>query len=97
MTKAKELKIIGRIIPRTVQRLVEYYAKKAGIATHVHPHTIRHIFATDLLIGGADLRSVQELLGHRNVSTTQIYTHLTNQELREVHKAFHSRRRKELE
>ena len=90
-------KVIGRIIPRTVQRLVEYYAKKAGIAIHVHPHTIRHIFATDLLIGGADLRSVQELLGHRNVSTTQIYTHLTNQELREVHKAFHSRRRKELE
>ena len=88
-------KVIGRIIPRAVQRLVEYYAKKAGIATHVHPHTIRHIFATDLLIGGADLRSVQELLGHRNVSTTQIYTHLTNQELREVHKAFHSRRRKE--
>lgn len=96
LTKAKEPKIIGRIIPRTVERLVEHYATKAGIATHVHPHTIRHVFATDLLIGGADLRSVQELLGHQNVSTTQIYTHLTNQELREVHQAFHGRRRKEL-
>ncbi|MFA5386075.1 MAG: site-specific tyrosine recombinase/integron integrase [Candidatus Paceibacterota bacterium] len=96
LTKAKEPKIIGRIIPRTIERLVEHYAIKAGITTNIHPHTIRHAFATDLLIGGADLRSVQEILGHQNVSTTQIYTHLTNQELREVHQAFHGRRRKEL-
>jgi len=92
----KSPKVIGRITPRSVQRLVKYYAKKAGIVSPVHPHVIRHAFATDLLIGGADLRSVQELLGHQNVSTTQIYTHLTNQELHEVHKAFHARRRKEL-
>ena len=94
LTKAKKPKVIGRIIPRAIQRLVDFYAKKAGIAEKVHPHTIRHLFATDLLIGGADLRSVQELLGHASVSTTQIYTHLTNKELREVHQAFHGRRRK---
>jgi len=92
----KSPKVIGRITPRSVQRLVKYYSKKAGIVSPVHPHVIRHAFATDLLIGGADLRSVQELLGHQNVSTTQIYTHLTNQELHEVHKAFHARQRKEL-
>lgn len=95
LTKSKEPKVIGRITPRTVERIIDNYAKKAGINNQVHPHTIRHAFATDLLIGGADLRSVQELLGHRNVATTQIYTHLTNQELKEVHQAFHARRRKE--
>ncbi len=93
LTKAKNPKVIGRIIPRTVQRIVDFYSRKAGIAKKVHPHTIRHLFATDLLIGGADLRSVQELLGHANISTTQIYTHLTNKELREIHQAFHGRRR----
>ncbi len=92
--KIKSPKVIGRIIPRTVQRLVNSYARKAGIPDKVTPHQLRHQFATDLLIGGADLRSVQELLGHANVSTTQIYTHLTNKELHEVHRAFHSRRRK---
>ena len=93
LTKAKNPKVIGRIIPRTVQRLVDYYSRKAGIQERVTPHMIRHLYATDLLINGADLRSVQELLGHANVSTTQIYTHLTNKELREVHQAFHARRR----
>ena len=92
--QAKPSKVIGRIIPRTVQRIVDFYSRKAGISKRVHPHTIRHLFATDLLIGGADLRSVQELLGHASISTTQIYTHLTNKELREVHQAFHGRRRK---
>ena len=87
--------VIGRITPRAVERLVETRAREAGIARfRVHPHLFRHAFATDLLINGADLRSVQELLGHANISTTQIYTHLTNQELREVHKAFHGRRRR---
>ncbi len=92
--KSKTLKTTRRIIPRTVQRIVDFYARKAGIAERVHPHMLRHLFATDLLIGGADIRSVQELLGHSNISTTQIYTHLTNKELREIHKTFHGRRRK---
>lgn len=90
----KAPKIIGRIIPRAVERLVEHWAKVAGIPKHIHPHQLRHSFATDLLVNGADLRSVQELLGHANVSTTQVYTHLTNKELRDVHEAFHARRRK---
>jgi site-specific recombinase XerD len=90
----KAPKVIGRIIPRAVERLVEHWAKVAGIPKHIHPHQLRHSFATDLLVNGADLRSVQELLGHANVATTQVYTHLTNKELREVHEAFHARRRK---
>lgn len=93
LTKGKMPKVIGRILPRTVQRLVNFYARKAGIMGKISPHQLRHQFATDLLIGGADLRSVQELLGHANISTTQIYTHLTNKELREIHKSFHGRRR----
>lgn len=90
---SKNNQIIGRITPRAVQRLVIYYAKKAGIGGRVYPHMLRHQFATDLLINGADLRSVQEMLGHSNISTTQIYTHLTNQELRQVHQTFHAHRR----
>lgn len=78
---------------RTIQRLIDYYARKAGIQERVTPHMIRHLYATDLLINGADLRSVQELLGHANVSTTQVYTHLTNKELKEIHQTFHARRR----
>ena len=89
----KAPKIIGKITPRAVQRLVNFYARKAGIAEHVTPHKLRHLFATDLLINGADLRSVQEMLGHSNISTTQIYTHITNKELKEIHKSFHGRRR----
>jgi site-specific recombinase XerD len=70
--------------------LVKKYVKRGGISTDATPHTLRHTFATDLLREGADLRSVQELLGHSNVSTTQIYTHVTNTQLREVHRRFHS-------
>jgi len=83
-----------RITPRTVQRIVKYYATKAGIVKDVHPHTLRHSFATDLIQNGADIRSVQEMLGHASVTTTQIYTHVTNKQLKEVYKAFHGKRRK---
>lgn len=83
-----------RLTPRSVQRMVKYYAAKAGIVKDVHPHTLRHSFATDLLINGADIRSVQAMLGHSSITTTQIYTHITNQQLKEVHKAFHARRRR---
>lgn len=79
-----------RLTTRSVQRIVEKYRIKAGITKKVTPHTLRHSFATDLLTHGADLRSVQEMLGHANVATTQVYTHLTNPQLREVHKQFHS-------
>ncbi len=81
-----------RLTVRSIERIVAKYAKAAGISKHVSPHTLRHTFATDLLINGADLRSVQSLLGHANVSTTQIYTHVTDQHLREIHKAFHGKR-----
>ncbi len=87
-------KPLGRITPRAVERMIDSRAREAGISKRVHPHQLRHSFATDLLINGADLRSVQELLGHANISTTQVYTHITNKELREVHEAFHARRRK---
>lgn len=79
-----------RLTTRSVQRLVSKYAKLAGITKHVSPHTMRHSFATDLLMNGADLRSVQEMLGHSDISTTQIYTHITNPHLREVHQKFHN-------
>lgn len=93
LSKAKNPKILGRITGRAVQRLVDYYGRKAGLAVRISPHQLRHQFATDLLMNGADLRSVQEMLGHSNISTTQIYTHLTNKQLKEVHQAFHGRRR----
>jgi site-specific recombinase XerD len=89
----KSGKVIGRVTPRAVQRLVATRAREAGIVKPIHAHLLRHSFATDLLVNGADIRSVQELLGHASISTTQIYTHLTNKELREVHVAFHARRR----
>lgn len=89
----KAPKVLGKITPRAVQRLVDFYARKSGISKRVTPHKLRHLFATDLLSNGADLRSVQEMLGHSSITTTQIYTHLTNKGLKEVHKAFHAKRR----
>ncbi len=78
-----------RLTARSVQRMVARYALLAGITKHVSPHTMRHSFATDLLMNGSDLRSVQALLGHSNISTTQIYTHVTDPHLKAVHEKFH--------
>lgn len=80
-----------RLSPRAVQRLIKQHAIKAGITRKVTPHVIRHSFATDLLSNGADLRSVQALLGHANIGTTQVYTHVTDKHLREVHKKYHGK------
>jgi site-specific recombinase XerD len=82
-----------RLTPRSVERMIKIYAAKAGITKKVTPHVMRHSFATDLLNNGADIRSVQQLLGHASIVTTQIYTHVTDAHLREVHKKFHSKRR----
>ncbi len=79
-----------RLTPRSVERIVAKYVRAAGITKHVTPHTLRHSFATDLLMNGADLRSVQSMLGHSNISTTQIYTHVTDTQLKSVHERFHS-------
>ena len=79
-----------RLTPRSIQRIVSKYAQAAGITKHVTPHTLRHSFATDLLMNGADLRSVQSMLGHSNIATTQIYTHVTDPHLKEVHEKFQS-------
>ncbi len=78
-----------RLTRVSVENIVRAYARKAGIIKKVTPHVLRHSFATELLINGADIRSVQEMLGHASIKTTQIYTHLTNKQLREVHEKFH--------
>lgn len=81
-----------RLTPRSIQRIIKKYAVLAGITRKVTPHIIRHSFATDLLSNGADLRSVQALLGHANISTTQVYTHVTDKHLRDIHKKYHSKK-----
>ena len=78
-----------RLTPRSIQRMIKKYVRKIKLPVDATPHVLRHSFATDLLMAGADLRSVQEMLGHKNISTTQIYTHVTNRQLREIHSAFH--------
>lgn len=79
-----------RLTARSIQRIINKYTRLAGITKHVSPHTMRHSFATDLLMNGADLRSVQNMLGHSNISTTQVYTHVTDEHLREVYEKYHS-------
>lgn len=91
--RGKSVSSFSRLTARSVQRLVERYAAKAGIVgKDVHPHVLRHSYATDLLRNGADLRSVQALLGHSSVTTTQIYTHVTDRQLKEIHKRFHGKK-----
>jgi len=82
-----------QLTSRSIQRIVKYYALKAGIVKDVHPHTLRHSFATDLLANGADIRSVQIMLGHSSITTTQIYTHVTNQQLKDTHKKYHGKKK----
>ena len=81
-----------RLTPRSIERMVKQYAIQAGISKKVTPHVLRHSFATDLLENGADIRSVQVMLGHANIQTTQIYTHVTDRQLKEIHKKFHGKK-----
>jgi site-specific recombinase XerD len=92
--KAGKIKIaeIGPLTPRSIERIVKTHAIKSGISKKVTPHVMRHLFATDLLSNGADLRSVQSLLGHSSIITTQIYTHVTDKHLRDIHKKFHNKK-----
>ncbi len=90
----KNKKALTRLTSRSIERMIKKYAVRAGIAKKITPHTLRHSFATDLLINGADIRSVQAMLGHTSITTTQIYTHITNRQLQEVHEAFHRRKKK---
>lgn len=80
-----------RLTPRSIQRMLKKYVKKIKLPVDATPHVLRHSFATDLLMAGADIRSVQEMLGHKNISTTQIYTHVTNKQLKDIHSAFHGK------
>jgi len=90
----KRRKESGPLTARSIERLVQRYAKEAGITKRITPHTFRHTFATDLLMAGADVRAVQDLLGHASITTTQIYTHITDKQLGSIHKKFHGKGRK---
>ncbi len=87
-------KDVDRLTSRSMERIIKHYAVRSGITRKVTPHTLRHSFATDLLQNGADIRAVQAMLGHANIATTQIYTHVTDKHLRDIHKNFHNRRRR---
>ena len=91
--KSRKDKNTANLTPRSIQRLVSKYARAAGITKAISPHTLRHSFATDLLQNGADIRAVQTMLGHASITTTQIYTHVTNKQLKDVHRAFHGKNR----
>ncbi len=91
VVKLEEKNVPLRLTQRSVERIVKQIAIESGISKNVTPHTIRHSFATDLLRNGADIRSVQIMLGHSNIATTQIYTHVTNEQLKDIHKKFHSK------
>jgi len=82
------------LTPRSIQRIVEKYSRHAGITKEITPHTLRHTFATDLLNNGADIRAVQSMLGHESITTTQIYTHVTNRQLKDIHRSFHDAKRR---
>ena len=90
---AKEGEIEQGLTPRSIQRLVEKYTKISGITRNITPHKLRHSFATDLLASGADIRAVQAMLGHQSITTTQVYTHVTNKRLKEIHQKYHDQRR----
>ncbi|OGJ07220.1 hypothetical protein A3I95_02165 [Candidatus Nomurabacteria bacterium RIFCSPLOWO2_02_FULL_44_12] len=90
--KKETIKDFKSLTKRSIERIVKTHAIKAGISKKVTPHVIRHMFATDLLRNGADLRSVQIMLGHSDISTTQIYTHVTDRQLLDVHKKFHNKK-----
>lgn len=81
-----------RLTPRSIERIVRDYAIQAGISKKVTPHVLRHSFATDLLSNGADIRSVQMMLGHANIATTQVYTHVTDRQLKDIHRKYHSKK-----
>lgn len=91
--RAKKGRVQTPLTPRSIQRMVERYTTAAGITKHITPHSLRHTFATDLLLSGADIRSVQSMLGHSSITTTQIYTHITNNQMKDVHKKFHGKSR----
>jgi len=91
----KGRKEAGPLTPRSIERMVKKYARDAGITKRITPHTLRHTFATDMLMAGADIRAVQDLLGHASINTTQIYTHITNKQLKQIHKKFHGKSRKD--
>ncbi len=95
INKAENADKSHRLTSRSIERIVKHYAINAGISKKVTPHIIRHSFATDLLQNGADIRSVQTMLGHADISTTQVYTHVTDKHLKEIHKMFHGKHRKD--